>query len=127
MGNIMLVDDAAFLRAILKDIVESGGHKVIAEAADGAEAVDKYRLFRPDLVILDISMPGMGGMTALQLIMKEDPQAKVVMCSALGNRQLILESVRLGAIDFILKPFRAERVMDAVQRAFYPAAKRAAD
>lgn len=123
----MLVDDAAFLRAILKDIVESGGHKVIAEAADGAEAVDKYRLFRPDLVILDISMPGMGGMTALQLIMKEDPQAKVVMCSALGNRQLILESVRLGAIDFILKPFRAERVMDAVQRAFYPAAKRAAD
>jgi len=127
MGKILLVDDAAFLRAILRDIVEGVGHKVVGEAADGTEAVEKFRMLRPDLVILDISMPEMGGLTALKLIMQEDPKAKVIMCSALGTRHLIVEAVRLGGIDFVLKPFRSERVLDAVQRALYPKTARAAD
>jgi len=127
MGKILLVDDAAFLRALLREIVESDGHTVVAEAADGADAIEKYRAYRPDLVILDISMPEMGGMSALKAIMNENPRARVVMCSALGTRHLIVEAIRLGAIDFILKPFRTERVLEAVRRALSPAAQRAAD
>lgn len=125
MATIMIADDAAFLRAMLKDVLEKAGHEVITEAANGIEAVDKYRAYRPDLVIMDLNMPEMGGIEALETIRQADPGARVVMCTALGHRHLIVDAVRCGALDYILKPFHTERVVDSVERALHPAIRKA--
>ncbi|HZG57832.1 response regulator [Paenibacillus sp.] len=125
MATIMIADDAAFLRAMLKDLLETAGHRVVTEAANGLEAVEKYRAYRPDLVVLDVNMPEMGGVEALEEIMSGDPRAKVVMCSALGHRHLIVNSVHRGAKDYILKPFHSERILDAVDRVLHPAVRQA--
>jgi len=116
MARIMVVDDAAFLRTMLKNILVQGGHEVVAEAENGEEAVQKYKTWRPDVVTMDITLPGMEGLEALKEIRKLDPDAKVVMCSAIGHREKILESIQCGAKDFIVKPFQGARVLEAVNR-----------
>lgn len=117
MAKIMVVDDAAFLRAMLKDILIKAGHEVVFEAANGREAVDKYRAYQPDLVTMDITMPIMEGIEAVKEIRKLDPMANIVMCSAMGQRNLIIEAIQSGAKDFIIKPFQANRVLEAVNKA----------
>lgn len=120
MAKIMVVDDAAFLRTMLKNILVQGGHEVIVEADNGEEAVQKYKTWRPDLVTMDITMPGMEGIEALKEIRKVDPNAKVVMCSAIGHREKILDAIHYGAKDFIVKPFQSARVLEAVERVCAP-------
>jgi two-component system, chemotaxis family, chemotaxis protein CheY len=114
MVKIMVVDDTAFMRIMLKDVLVLGGHEIIAEASNGEEAVHLFKLLKPDLVTMDITMPEMDGIKALTEIMKFDPQAKVIMCSAMGKQDMVLEAIHAGAKDFILKPFQMERVLLAV-------------
>lgn len=117
MAKIMVVDDAAFLRAMLKDILVKAGHEVVSEAANGLEAIDKYKSLRPDLVTMDITMPVMEGVEAVKEIRKIDPSANIVMCSAMGQKNLIIEAIQSGAKDFIVKPFQSNRVLEAVSKA----------
>jgi len=114
--RVLIVDDALFMRGMLKDFFIKGGHEVVGEAADGREAVAQYRRLRPDLVTMDIVMPQVGGLEALAEIRREDPEACVVMCSAMGQEALILEAVRAGARDFIVKPFSEEKVLETARR-----------
>jgi two-component system chemotaxis response regulator CheY len=117
MARVLVVDDAAFMRKVLGDALASGGHEVVGEAANGREAVDSFQTLRPELTTLDITMPEKDGLEALAEIMAIDPAAKVVMCSALGQERKVLESIRLGAKDFVVKPFQAGRVLEAVGKA----------
>lgn len=114
--RILIVDDALFMRNMLRDIFVSAGFEVVGEAGNGQEAVERYRELRPDLVTMDIVMPLRSGIEALQDIMSFHPQARVVMCSALGQETLVVEAVEAGASDFIVKPFKAERVLEVVRR-----------
>lgn len=120
MANILIVDDAAFMRAVLKKIVTQAGHQVIAEAGSGDEALDRYQQFKPDLVLLDIVMPPgprtKDGIEALKQIMTQDPAAKVVMCSSMGQQAMIAEALNSGAKDFVMKPFRPEKVLEALSK-----------
>ena len=117
--RIMTVDDASIIRLMIKDVlVECGGYDVVAECASGREAVEKYKELRPDLVTMDIIMPEMDGIQALEEILKFDPNAKVVMVTAIDQRESLMKAIRLGATDYIVKPFEADRVMAAVQKAF---------
>ncbi|MEC0092442.1 response regulator [Paenibacillus macquariensis] len=116
MANIIVVDDSLFMRLILKELITSMGHVVIAEAENGYEAVLKYSELRPDMVTMDINMPRMSGVTALKEILKIDPKAKVLICSALGQQSMITESIRAGAKDFIVKPIQEERVIEAINK-----------
>ena len=115
--NIMIVDDLAFIKLLLKDLIEKAGFRVIGEASDGEEAINMYQEKRPDLVLLDITMPKMDGITALKKILALDPDAKIIMCSALGQQRLIVQAIQLGAKDFIVKPFRPERVITSIKKA----------
>jgi two-component system chemotaxis response regulator CheY len=115
--KILVVDDAAFMRMMIKDILVKHGFEVIGEAANGAEAVVLFKELSPDLVTMDITMPEMDGITALKGIKKLDPNAKVVMCSAMGQQAMVLEAIQAGAKDFIVKPFQADRVIEAVKKA----------
>ena len=117
MARVLVVDDAAFMRKMVKDALTKGGHEVVGEAGNGVEAIERYRELKPDLMTLDITMPEKDGLTALKDIMELDPNAKVVMCSALGQESKVLESIKLGAKDFVVKPFQADRVIDAVGKA----------
>jgi two-component system chemotaxis response regulator CheY len=117
MARVLVVDDAAFMRKMVSDALASGGHEIVGEAGNGAEAVDRYKELKPDLTTLDITMPEKDGLAALQEIMAIDPGAKVVMCSALGQESKVLESIKLGAKDFVVKPFQADRVLEAVGKA----------
>jgi two-component system chemotaxis response regulator CheY len=112
----MIVDDALFMRNILKDICVRAGHQVVAEADNGETALELFREHRPELVTMDIVMPRRSGIEALRDIMAEDPRARVVMVSALGQDSLVLEAVEAGARDFIVKPFREEKVLDVIRR-----------
>jgi two-component system chemotaxis response regulator CheY len=114
--KIMVVDDTAFMRTILKDVLVLGGHEIIAEARNGEEAVQLFKQLKPDLVTMDITMPEMDGITALTEIMKFDPWAKVIMCSAMGQQALVVDAIQAGAKDFIVKPFLKERVLLAVDK-----------
>lgn len=116
MAKIMIVDDAAFMRMMVKDTLSKGGYTDICEAADGAEAVQKYAEEKPALVLLDITMPNMDGLEALKTIKAADPDAKVVMCSAMGQEAMVIEAIKSGAKDFIVKPFKANRVLDTVSK-----------
>jgi two-component system, chemotaxis family, chemotaxis protein CheY len=120
MAKILIVDDAAFLRAMLKGILEEGGHTIVSEASNGSEAIEKYKTYRPDLVTMDVNMPDMGGLETMEHIMRIDPHARMVMCSSLGHRHLIVDAVNRGARDYILKPFLSTRVLEAVDRALQP-------
>lgn len=110
--KVLVVDDAMFMRAMIRDIlVNSGAYEVVGEAANGQEAVDQYKSLSPDLVTMDIVMPQMDGIEATREILKQSPKARVVMCSALGQEALVIESIAAGAKDFIVKPFSAEKVL----------------
>jgi two-component system chemotaxis response regulator CheY len=117
MANILVVDDAAFMRMMVKDILIKGGHEVVGEAANGAEAVEQYGRLKPDLVTMDITMPIMEGIEAVKLIKQADPLAKVIMCSAMGQQLMVVQAIQAGAKDFIVKPFQADRVLDAIKKA----------
>ena len=114
--RILIVDDALFMRNMLRGIFMGAGHEVVGEAANGEEAVERYRTLRPDLVTMDIVMPQRSGIEALKDILSFHPQAQVVMCSALGQETLMAEAVEAGARDFIVKPFKAERVLEVANR-----------
>jgi two-component system, chemotaxis family, chemotaxis protein CheY len=117
MARILVVDDAAFMRKMVSDALAKGGHEVVGEAGNGVEAISQFQALKPDLVTLDITMPEKDGLAALAEIMAADPSAKVVMCSALGQESKVLEAIKLGAKDFVVKPFQPDRVIDAVGNA----------
>ena len=114
--NILICDDAAFMRMMIKDILSKNGYTVAGEAENGAKAVEKYNELKPDLVLMDITMPEMDGIQALKNIKAADSGAKVIMCSAMGQQAMVIESIQAGAKDFIVKPFQAERVLEAVKK-----------
>ena len=114
--NILVCDDAAFMRMMIKDILSKNGYNVAGEAENGMKAVEKYKEVNPDLVLMDITMPEMDGIQALKEIKKNDPSALVIMCSAMGQQAMVIESIQAGAKDFIVKPFQAERVLEAVKK-----------
>ena len=114
--NILVCDDAAFMRMMIKDILSKNGYNVAGEAENGMKAVEKYKEVTPDLVLMDITMPEMDGIAALKEIKKIDAGAKVIMCSAMGQQAMVIESIQAGAKDFIVKPFQAERVLEAVKK-----------
>ena len=117
MGHTVLVcDDAIFMRTMITDILTQAGYEVVGEAESGAQAVEKYRQLKPDLVTMDIVMPEMGGIEAVREICKDNPQAKILMCSAMGQQALVVEAIQAGAKDFVVKPFQPSRVLEAVQR-----------
>lgn len=115
--NILICDDAAFMRMMIKDILTKNGYNVVGEAENGAKAVEKYQETKPDLVLMDITMPEMDGIQALKKIKSMDPNASVVMCSAMGQQAMVIESIQSGARDFIVKPFQPDRVLEAVKKA----------
>ncbi len=117
MARVLVVDDAAFMRKLLTDALTNGGHEVVGEAGNGNEAVARWQELRPELTTLDITMPEKDGLTALAEIMAIDPSAKIIMCSALGQEGKVLEAVKLGAKDFVVKPFQPPRVLEAVEKA----------
>lgn len=114
MAKIMLVDDAAFMRMMVKDALSKAGYTDLVEAQDGAEAVEKYNAENPDLVFMDITMPNMDGLEALKAIKGKDPNATVVMCSAMGQESMVIEAIKSGAKDFIVKPFKPDRILKTV-------------
>ena len=114
--NILICDDAAFMRMMIKDILTKNGYNVVGEAENGAKGVEKYNELKPDLVLMDITMPEMDGIAALKAIKANDPGASVIMCSAMGQQAMVIESIQSGAKDFIVKPFQADRVLEAVKK-----------
>lgn len=114
--NILICDDAAFMRMMIKDILSKNGYNVVGEAENGAKAVEKYTELKPDLVLMDITMPEMDGIAALKKIKATDPGATVIMCSAMGQQAMVIESIQAGAKDFIVKPFQPDRVIEAVKK-----------
>ena len=114
MAKIMICDDAAFMRMMIKDILTKNGYEIAAEAENGAVA--KYPDAKPDLVLMDITMPDMDGIQALKKIKEIDPNANIIMCSAMGQQAMVIEAIQSGAKDFIVKPFQAERVLEAVKK-----------
>jgi len=115
MAKIMVVDNAAFMRMMIKDNLKKAGYSDFIEAGDGEDAVSKYAEFKPDLVLLDITMPVKDGIQTLHAIKQINPQAKVVMCSAMGQESMVVEAIKLGALDFIVKPFKPERLIQTVK------------
>ena len=115
--SILICDDAAFMRMMIKDILVKNGYNIAGEAENGVKAVEKYQETKPDLVLMDITMPEMDGIQALKKIKAIDANASVVMCSAMGQQAMVIESIQSGARDFIVKPFQAERVIEAVKKA----------
>ena len=114
--NILICDDAAFMRMMIKDILTKNGYNVVGEAENGAKAIEKYQEVKPDLVLMDITMPEMDGIQALKAIKAADPTAAVIMCSAMGQQAMVIESIQSGAKDFIVKPFQQDRVLEAVRK-----------
>jgi two-component system chemotaxis response regulator CheY len=117
MPSVLIADDAAFMRMMIKNILTDAGYEIVGEAENGAVAVTKYRELKPDLTTMDITMPEMDGLAALKEIRSGDPAARVVMCSAMGQQSMVIESIQAGARDFIVKPFQPDRVLEAVQKA----------
>lgn len=115
-NRILVVDDAAFMRMMIKDILEKNGFEVVGEAENGAQAIEKYKELEPDLVTMDITMPEMDGITALKEIRQMDSEAKVIMCSAMGQQAMVIDAIQAGAKDFIVKPFQADRVLEAIKK-----------
>ncbi len=117
MARVLVVDDAAFMRKMVTDALTGGGHEIVGEAGNGEEAISRFQELRPDLMTLDITMPEKDGLAALKEIIAIDPGAKIIMCSALGQESKVLESIKLGAKDFVVKPFQPDRVLSAVAKA----------
>ncbi len=118
MAKIMICDDAAFMRMSLKKIVEEGGHRVITEASTGIEAVENYKKFKPEIVLMDITMPELDGIQATKQIHEFDPLARIIMVSAMGHQDKVFDAIRSGAQDFIVKPFQHERILACIKKNF---------
>jgi len=120
MATVMIVDDASFMRAVLKKIVLQAGHEVIAEASNGDDAISQFQQSKPDLVLMDIIMPpgpkAKDGIEALKQIVAAEPSAKVIMCSSMGQQSLIVEAIKSGAKDFVVKPFQPQKVIEALTK-----------
>ena len=116
MARVLIVDDATFMRMMVKDILEKNGYEVIGEANNGIKAVEIYKAENPDIVTMDITMPEMDGIEAVKQIKAFDPSAKIVMCSAMGQQSMVMDAIKAGAKDFIVKPFQADRVLEAVKK-----------
>src|SRR5690625_1671315 len=117
MGKrVLVVDDAAFMRRMSTDILEKNGYDVVEEAGDGEEAVELFQELKPDLVTMDITMPNMDGIEALEKILEIDPEARVIMCSAMGQQKMVMRAMDKGAKDFIVKPFQPDAVIEAINK-----------
>ena len=116
MATVLVVDDAAFMRMMLKDILTKGGYDVVGEAADGNEAVAKYNELKPDLVTLDITMPNKDGLQALKEISDNDPNATFIMCSAMGQQAMVIDAIQAGAKDVVVKPCQPDRVLESIHK-----------
>ena len=116
MARVLIVDDAMFMRTMIKDMVLKMGYEVVGEAQNGIEAVSKYKELKPDVVTLDITMPEMDDVAALKEIRAFDGNAKVIMCSAMGQQAMVVDAIQNGAKDFIVKPFQADRVKEALHK-----------
>lgn len=116
MAKVLIVDDAAFMRMMIKDILEKNGFDVIGEANNGIKAVELYKKERPDVVTMDITMPDMDGIQAVKEIKAMDANAKIIMCSAMGQQGMVMDAIKAGAKDFIVKPFQADRVLEAIKK-----------
>lgn len=114
--SVLICDDAIFMRRMISDILTQAGFRVAGEASNGVQAVELYKSLKPDLVTMDIVMPEMGGIDAVREIVRNDPDARILMCSAMGQQALVIEAIEAGARDFIVKPFQPGRVLEAVQR-----------
>lgn len=114
--NVLIADDLKFIKLVLRDLVEKAGFRVVGEASNGEEAIELYQDKRPDVVLMDITMPKVDGLTAMKEILKIDPEAKIIVCSALGQQSLIVQALQMGARDFIVKPFREERVVASIKK-----------
>ncbi len=114
--RVLVCDDAIFMRTMIGAILAGAGYEVVGEAETGLQAIARFRELRPDLVTMDIVMPDMGGIDAVREIVKEDANAKILMCSAMGQQTLVVEAIQAGAKDFVVKPFQPSRVLEAVQR-----------
>ena len=114
--TVLVCDDAIFMRTMISDILSQAGFEIVGEAESGLQAVEKYKVLKPDLVTMDIVMPDMGGIEAVREICKDDPEARILMCSAMGQQALVVEAIQAGAKDFVVKPFQPSRVLEAVQR-----------
>jgi two-component system chemotaxis response regulator CheY len=115
--KVLIVDDAAFMRMMIKDILTKNDFEVVGEASNGMEAVEKYKELKPELTTMDITMPEMDGISAVKEIRAFDPAAKIIMCSAMGQQAMVIEAIQSGAKDFIVKPFQADRVVEAMRKA----------
>lgn len=115
-NGILIVDDAAFMRMMIKDVLSKNGFVICGEAENGAKAIEKYKELSPDLVIMDITMPEVDGIQAVKEIKKLNGAAKIIMCSAMGQQAMVIEAIQAGAKDFIVKPFQAERIIEAVKK-----------
>lgn len=116
MAKILIVDDAAFMRMMIKDILEKNGFQVVGEANNGLKAVELYKKEKPDVVTMDITMPDMDGIEAVKEIKAFDPAAKIIMCSAMGQQTMVMDAIKAGAKDFIVKPFQPDRVLEAIKK-----------
>ena len=116
MAKVLIVDDAAFMRMMIKDILEKNNFEVGGEASNGLMAVDLYKKEKPDVVTMDITMPDMDGIEAVKEIKAFDPNAKIIMCSAMGQQSMVMDAIKAGARDFIVKPFQADRVLEAINK-----------
>ena len=114
--KILITDDAAFMRMMIKNIVTKAGYEVIGEAENGAQAVEMYKEHKPDLVTMDITMPEMDGIQTVKAIKEIDPNANIVMCSAMGQQAMVMEAIQAGAKDFIVKPFQQDRILQTIER-----------
>lgn len=116
MTKVLIVDDASFMRMMIKDILQKNGFEVVGEAANGIEAINLYKKEKPDVVTMDITMPDMDGIEAVKEIKSFDPAAKIIMCSAMGQQSMVMDAIKSGARDFIVKPFQADRVLEAIRK-----------
>ncbi len=115
--RILLADDLSFMRMMQKEMLTKHGYEIVGEAADGVEAVKKYQELKPDIIVLDITMPYMNGLEAMEKILDFDSNARIIICSALGQQQLIIEAIKSGVKDFIVKPFKPERMLSSIKKA----------
>ena len=116
MARVLIVDDAAFMRMMIKDILEKNGFEIVGEGNNGIKAVELYKKEKPDIVTMDITMPDMDGIEAVKEIKAFDPAAKIIMCSAMGQQTMVMDAIRAGARDFIVKPFQPDRVLEAIRK-----------
>lgn len=116
MARVLVADDAIFMRATIKQMLEANGHSMVGEASDGRETIEMFKELKPDLIILDITMPGMDGIEALRRIREMDAQVKVIICSARGQQEIIAQAIQYGAEEFIIKPFKEEKLIAAIEK-----------